>query len=788
MEWIFPIERLPVNQGGGKAGGLALLKHFGRKIPATWVVTTPDPAILKPFIATLPVNKTWAIRSSAADEDSINASFAGQYETFLHVKGEDNILQAVQQCFQSGDTKQVASYRKKMQIRENGMSVIIQEMVIPRISGVLFTVDPVHNRHDKISLSVVTGTADQLMSGTREGNTLVFYRQQWDKQSCKLIPSDLFRQLIAEAIETEKLYGQPVDMEWAIDEKGSLYWLQLRPVTGLSPVHLNELDDTPRYPNPIYTRGNIGEMMPGPVTPLTLSTFGWAIDYGLQVFYKKSGVFSSISRQKIFIHSFYNYLFIDVNALYEMPKRVWLTSKENVDFSVVGEIVPGIQIKRDAPFWKAMINFIRTSFYMLHGTKAVKNLRKLEKTFHPVCPDDPRACYEIIDRNLQVLLDAYDLHYVSSSQSGGYFTTILNIYSGGKPPLPEHYEKVARLFTHIPGIESAQALRVLDDLAHVLAKIYDIKKTFLDVPVDRAISYLNNGAPENIRITWQAFLARHGHRCVREAEMREKEWALDPAPVVEGLKGKTAILLEGKHISSPAKEEPFNFREDKELTWFKRHLIEWLLPKARASVARREQTKALAILIQQRFKLAYRRLAKQMVNAGLLSDPDLIYFLTHKETGLLLRENSMEKYNLIAGKRRSLYSEMQQLSFPDISFGVPTPLDANQETAQGNLTGIPVSRGIAEGKVRLVYSLAEARMLKEGEIMVSRYTDVGWTPFYSIIKGMITEIGSPLSHGAVIAREYNLPALVSVKGAMNTLKNGQYIRLDAIRGEVEILN
>ena len=789
MEWISPIDRLPKNEGGGKAAGLALLKRLGKNIPATWIITTFDSEALTSFIASLPPDKTWAVRSSAAGEDSAAASFAGQYITYLHVKGEEQILKSIRQCFASARSERANTYKKHMKTGKTGMHVILQEMIVPKVSGVLFTVDPVSNRHDKISLSMVTGTADQLMSGTREGETLLFYKQRWNQNKSRFIPPESFRQLVREALEIEERYGQPVDLEWVFDNNGFLYWLQLRPVTGLDTVHMNELDHKPRYPNPIYTRGNIGEMMPGPVTPLTLSTFGKAIDRGLQVFYKKAGVLSSLSEEYIFVHSYYNHLFFDINALYQMAKRVWLTSRENVDFSVIGELVPNVEVKPDIPLWKRMMNFIRVTMYMLHGPKAVVLLRKLESRFRLDCPDDPRDCYRLISENMQVLFDAYDLHYISSSQSGGYFTSILNIYSGGKPPLPEHYEKVARLFTNIPDIESVQVLHAMDALAETLANIPRIRRDFLEAPVDEAIRYLSSKAPDNIRKAWAAFLQRHGHRCVREAEMREKEWARDPAPVVEGLKGKIALLLEGKTILRNVDKENYNFREDHKLSRFKKLLIRWLLPRARKSVARREQTKALAILVQYRFKVAYQHLAKLLVNAGLLQDPDLIFFLTHRELGHLLEGAGIKECEKIAGKRRSLFKEMQQFSFPDLTFGIPVPEESKILSPDaGNLTGIPVSRGIAEGKVRLVHSLSEARSLQEGEIMVSKYTDIGWTPFYSIISGMITEIGSPLSHGAVVAREYNLPALVSVKGAMNQLRTGQLIRLDAIKGKVKILN
>ena len=120
--------------------------------------------------------------------------------------------------------------------------------------------------------------------------------------------------------------------------------------------------------------------------------------------------------------------------------------------------------------------------------------------------------------------------------------------------------------------------------------------------------------------------------------------------------------------------------------------------------------------------------------------------------------------------------------------GLPVPEEERKLLPKGELTGIPVSRGIVEGKVRLVANLSQARSLKKDEIMVARFTDIGWTPFFNVIAGLVTEIGSPLSHGAVVAREYGLPAIVSMKGAMTTLHTGQMIRLDAIKGEVTILS
>ena len=283
-------------------------------------------------------------------------------------------------------------------------------------------------------------------------------------------------------------------------------------------------------------------------------------------------------------------------------------------------------------------------------------------------------------------------------------------------------------------------------------------------------------------------MARHGHRCVREAEMYEKEWALDPSYVISGLKAKTAFLLNGheRRINGHAVQTP-ELRENG-LNFLQRNIVKILLPRARKAVSRREKTKALSIGIQYRFKQAYRKLAGKMVADGLLSDADQIFFLTHREIAEAVNGTNRQHWINIARLRHEIYPQMKGLSFPDLSFGIPVPEEQQKEKETGELTGIPVSRGIAEGNVRLVRNLEEGRLLQKDEIMVARFTDIGWTPYYSIIAGLITEIGSPLSHGAVVAREYGLPAVVSMKGAMKHLKTGQRIRLDAIRGEVEFLS
>ncbi len=779
------LEEIKTGSAGGKADGLQRLHTWGYPIPETFVITRPEEKYWKKDIVRLPEKKKFAVRSSATAEDGQEHSFAGQFETILNVQGHDALISAVKRCFSSHESQRVSHYHRQLKVEEDAkMYVLVQEMVDAQYSGVLFTADPVENRYDRCRLTLAEGLGEHLMAGKTSGYDVVFYKQK-PEVSVKDLPDDVLQKLIAEALAIEKKFGKPADLEFAIDNENRLYWLQLRPVTRLSAVHLNELDDSPLFENPIYTRGNIGEMMPGPVTPLTLSTFGRAIDVGLQEFYQKCGALKNRSEKNRFVHSFYYHLFFDVNSLYRITRYVLLAKKENIDFSVVGRRVPGVVIdKKEVSFFTALLNFLRMYRYTAGATKAARALQQLYAGFHIQCPDDPLLCWELINKELPVLFRAYGLHYVTSSRSGSYFSALLNLLSGGKPPEREHQQLLASYFTNIADIESAQVVNAVDHLSALLAREEDAENRFLNVSVDEAIQYLEKDAPEKIRQSWNSFLERHGHRCVREAEMREKEWALHPEPVVESIRMKVQWLR--RKQTEPEKKPDGSVRQPGlPLTGFRRRIFYHLLPKARKAVAQREQTKAWAVGVQYQFKKAYRALAEWMTRAGLLDDEDLIYFLKHDEIGRFLKGTEAGYWHNMARQRRALFPVVQQLSFSDLIFGIPVPDEpAEDGPPEGVLSGIPVSQGKVTGKVRIVRTMEDARQLRKGEIMVSQYTDIGWTPFYSIIKGLVTEIGSPLSHGAVVAREYGIPAVVGMKGVLSVLQTGQEITLDAGKGIV----
>ena len=210
-------------------------------------------------------------------------------------------------------------------------------------------------------------------------------------------------------------------------------------------------------------------------------------------------------------------------------------------------------------------------------------------------------------------------------------------------------------------------------------------------------------------------------------------------------------------------------------------IVKKLAMSTRKAVALREMSKSAAIKFQQKIKFAYIELSKILMHDDLLNTKEDIFYLKHKEIGLLI-EGKMKSPNKHIQERKKLDTLYSKMSFHEVYFGHPFPIK-NTIHQKGN-KGTVVSQGKVRGKVKVVRTLNDADKLVKGDIMICEYTDIGWSPYFAIIGGIITEIGSPLSHGAVVAREYGIPAIVNMKGAMNKFEDHQEIIIDTTQQNV----
>jgi phosphohistidine swiveling domain-containing protein len=214
-----------------------------------------------------------------------------------------------------------------------------------------------------------------------------------------------------------------------------------------------------------------------------------------------------------------------------------------------------------------------------------------------------------------------------------------------------------------------------------------------------------------------------------------------------------------------------------------------MIKQARASVKNREFSKSMCIKILDQFKMAYSCIAEQLVQTGILPDKDLIYFLQHNEISQLIYEKNAALIKKALARRRLLF-EQQLLKFGEIYIGKPEPIEVSNQKLEGGtvLNGSPGSRGLVVGKARVVKSIEDAGKLEKGEIMVAAFTDIGWSPYYSLIGALVTEIGSVLSHGVVVAREYALPLVTNVAGATQLIRTGDRVAVDGTKGTIAILD
>ncbi len=791
---IIPLREIKNEQVGGKASGLAQLLNCGLKVPEGFVIVPdddPKQAIneLREYYSLIGEGKV-AVRSSALEEDSAEFSYAGQYKTFLNVEGIENVKKAVINCIESASLERVKKYSSNLsQKTESPVAVVVQQMIEPKISGVLFTLDP-STGEEKILVNAVYGLGEALVSGKSRPDLYVLDRggklvMQEISGNEPILSREKLDRLVNEALFAEKHLGKALDMEWAIDDKGEIHWLQARKITTLNTLTINELD-TPSFSDHIYTRANVGEMLPGAVTPLSISVFAEAIDIGLKWMYQKVGVYPKSNNGR-YVCNFYGHLFFDLTQMYEIARSILGTSKENFEINLIGRAVQETQIDPPIAFHRRFVNSVRYFRFVGGYKKSLKKLKKMASTFEISLVDDPVELYRDIDLKIPVLYDAYYQHYVVSSHSGVMNGALVSFIGGGKNYDEESLSKAAKLLTNIKNIESANILESLEKMAALIAENPNYKKSFTNLTPTEALKWIVS-ADSAIKELYTEFMERHGHRTIREAEFREKDWRSDPTKVITLLQSLVSSY-DKRSVNNKQGSDPLNeIYKELKVKGINAKIFRWIYNNAKEGMQNREYSKSMVIKVHGEFRKAYSYLAKKLEDKGYLPESDLIYFLKHDELGKLIFDND-KKLVTRAQLRKKLFAQQQTLQFPELTKGKPQPILFNDVDSKSikELRGTPVSKGIVKGRVHIVKSIRDAEKLKPGEIMVAPFTDIGWTPYYSLIVGLITEIGGSLSHGAIVAREYGLPFVSNISNATKIFHNGQEILLNGDEGKVVII-
>jgi pyruvate,water dikinase len=775
----------------------------GLRVPEGFVVRglvpapQPPPELLAAYHA---LGGPVAVRSSAIGEDGEAASFAGQYESVLQVRGPEALWRAVLRCLAAASSQRVRAYRAGLgqpPAEPDGLALIVQRMVPSVVAGVLFTADPVARSSERVLIEAAPGP-DGVVAGRAAVLRYVLGRDGQVKEQpadpgapARLEPAVL-QALLERALYAEAALGEPLDLEWAIDGDGQLHFLQARPITTLrgpapsepgAAAAIDELDTRLQDPRPVVTRYNISEVVPGAVTPLTLDLTLGAVNSSLRRTYREAGLPDEVTDGDRFILVRAGVAYLNVSAMSAAAAHMLGTSALNLDLFIAGRPLPQRpwphvplpqRLRHTARYFRllrrgrALLAALRTR---LHG-EGVKETASVE------------AAAAELERLHALQDEAWYVHFVTSSLAGALYGTLIRVLSGGEPTAPRHHADCAVLLQQLTtdGAEADESslglAAALEALARALAEEPQAAARFTELPEDEALAWLHGAAPPAVRSGFADVLARHGHRGLAEAELREPDWSEDPRPLVKSLQ---SLLRAPPRRSSRGEQRAVRLPRGQRL------VVAALLPRTRQSIVLRERSKSLAIQTTRWLRRAVLGLADRLVAMGRLPDQDAAFFLRGDELLRLAREPDAGAVRR-ALQRRRLFARQRALELPMVWSGWPVPLDLpGAVAAPGSgevLRGTPVSPGVAVGVARVARSAEEAEALQPGEVLIVPCIDIGWVPYFQRAAGLCSEIGGMLSHGSVIAREVGLPTVINLTGALHRFRSGDRVRLDADAGEL----
>ena len=781
-------------------------------------------------------SQTFAVRSSSINEDGRDFSCAGQMATLLCVDGFESIINAIKICWASSVSYQAVEYRRQNgQKLTEGMGVIIQEMVNAEVAGVLFTNDPLSGDESRMIINACHGLGEAIVSGRVTPDTVVIKRhgdmnleieetQIGEERKGSMMHdtstvikgdsntiSDLKLKRLClkekeiilicqEGLKIEKLLRHAVDIEWAFS-KGTLYILQSRPILAADMATddeiLHEFDSPVVGDDLLITTANIQEMMPGAVSTLSSDIFISAMDRAFKcLFNDRLGIKLPVHPTTI-ICTFSGNPFVNLtpSSVIAINSIAGEKAKANVEVFLVGQTVHSHTLETIRAHFGRSLSFRKKVKHLL--THIFVNRRKYLKLFKQLeikanafiigeGASTAEQLYGCIDDNLVQYFEMWRMYVHQASESSLWSGVIMGILKGeSKDMNTDNLADLALILSMCKDVYSAEVPTAINCLA-TLIRESEIKDEFLELPSDKCDSFLRNAKQGTIKSEYIRFMERHGHRGIREAEFLEQSWAQNPATLIDMVK---KVIIQGQLTNQVRKSRSTDeivqslrtpLSPTKKLI-LKRFIIE----KAMNGVCSRELGKSVCIKFSNVFKAAYWRLAQLMVNESRLPDSELLFFLTHSEIDELIESRSAKLVRL-AKRRLKIYPKMNDMYFQKINIGLPQPIcdraGLPMDLSDSTLYGMPVCLGKTIGRACVLTSQKDADQIKQGDILICKYTDVGWSPYFSLINGLVTELGGLLSHGAVVARECGIPCIVNMSNVTAVIKTGDMVELNGTSG------
>ncbi|WP_327173473.1 phosphoenolpyruvate synthase [Streptomyces sp. NBC_01336] len=753
-----------------------------------------------------------AVRSSATAEDLPTASFAGQQDTYLNVLGPAAILQHISRCWASLFTERAVTYRQRNGIdhRTVHMAVVVQQMAFPEAAGILFTADPVTGNRKVATVDAGFGLGEALVSGlvnpdvfkVRDGEVVA--RTIAAKERAVLALPDGGTKEVAIGVERQEQpaltdaqvvrlvglgrrieahFGRPQDIEWCLVDDG-FQIVQSRPITTLFPVPETDDED-----NHVYVSVGHQQMMTDPMKPLGFSMW------------QRTAM--------VAMHEAGGRLFVDVTGRLASPagraallevmgkgdplvRDALETVLDRDDFvPSLPDTAPGKPPAGGAPAPIETDPAIVTDLIEVSRASVAALERDIRTKTGPALFD---FLLEAFEEHKRVLGDRVSMQVIMAGMEATWWLNDrLEEWLGEK-------NAADTLTLSAPdNVTSEMGLALLDvaDVIRPRPEVVDFLRGVEHVRDDAFLDELAKvtGGPE-AREAIEAYLDRYGMRCVGEIDITRPRWRERPTTLVPVIldnvrnfgRGAAGRRFEEGRQRAQKKEQEVLSRlrvlpdGDQKADEAKR-----MIDRVRTFIGYREYPKYGIVSRTFVYKQALLREAERLVEDNVLRDKEDVFYLTFQEFHDVVRSNRLDER--LIQRRKDAFRSYHALTPPRVLTSDGEALTGayrRDDVPAGALTGVPVSAGTIEGRARVILDMSEAD-LEAGDILVTAFTDPSWSPLFVGIAGLVTEVGGVMTHGAVIAREYGLPAVVGVEQATRLIRDGQRIRVHGTDGYVEIL-
>ncbi len=775
--------------------------------------------------------RSLAVRSSSTREDQEEASAAGLHETVLHVTSEAELFGAVKHCWASLFSQRVMVYLDRIGGRADAaVGVVVQAMVPAEIAGVLFTVNPLTGDAGEVVINASYGLGSAVVDGCVSPDTLRIDKASGTPRD-RVVGDKAIRRVLAEsggvveeevapeererlclqdaqvealtalALRIEDHFGAPRDVEWAI-AGGSVYVLQARPVSvALLPATRRRASrHPPRMPraNIVWSNVNVGEALPGVPTPLTWSVLSNFSELGFRRAFGSLGC--TVPKDAELVGSFRGRLYLNMSEFMSILSQVpGLRPRTLLALGGGGEVERlEAAVERRSPVgFLARLPWTAARFAR-ENVGLTDRLDEFEASFESerrrlLSVDPSVLSATALDRMLtdaERLLDTTGA--VMLTVYGNLLGTVVALSTGlGLLFDPKEAERLRRdLLSGIADLDSAAPGVRLWHIAEMAR--HDEAAAALLTEADPAALRLSDIPEGPTRRALERFLEAFGHRGVREAELAEPRWREDPTLLF-------ATLANHLKHPKPQGERPIDVerrlrarREAAERETLGRlpavaaPAFRHLLHLAQRYTRLREHLRGLVVEVLGILRVVALEASVRMARAEPSAGDDAAFFLTLDELHRVLRRSGLPMATRVMQRRRQLERDRALPDPPDTFVGyppaVPEPLPSTDA-----LEGLAASSGRAVGRARVVASAADAAQLVAGEILVAGSADVGWAPLFLVASAVVTDLGGPLSHAAIVLREYAVPAVVNVKLGTRVIRTGDRIEVNGDTGCVRIL-